>query len=114
MKRKNIITFSIALVFILTACVRLSTPAPTSLAPTAGPSQASGVVISEVLAGVQGNNNLEFIELYNASEEIVDLQGWTLWYRLATSEDDLLVYRWKRQALIPPHGHYLLVRAGQG
>ena len=36
---------------------------------------AQGVVISEVLVGVPGDNNREFIELYNASDAAVDLDG---------------------------------------
>ncbi len=81
---------------------------PTPLAPGASP-----VLISEILAGVQGNNNYEFIELYNRSAAIVDLQGWALWYRLPSSAEDLIVYRWRTSTLIPPQGHLLLVQAGQ-
>jgi hypothetical protein len=65
------------------------------------------------MAGKQGNNNYEFIELYNHGDYLVDLQGWSLWYRLATSEADLPIYSWEMQTLIPPHGHYLLVRSGE-
>jgi predicted extracellular nuclease len=71
------------------------------------------ILISEVMAGVQGNNNFEFIELYNSGDAMVDLRGWSLWYRLASSEEDLPVYSWRERALIPPHGHYLLGRTGQ-
>jgi len=82
-----------------------STPAP-GLAP-------SSPIISEVMAGTPGNNNFEFIELHNPSDQPIDLQGWSLWYRLATSEEDLPVYEWTRPALIPPRGFYLLVRSGE-
>jgi hypothetical protein len=71
------------------------------------------VVIAEVLAGVQGNNNYEFIELYNRSSQIVDIQGWALWYRLATSREDVFIYRWTAPTLIPPYGHLLLGLAEQ-
>lgn len=71
------------------------------------------VVISEVLAGIQGNNIYEFIELYNRSGQPVDLHGWAIWYRLPTSAEDLFVYRWQTSALIPPYGHYLLGHVGE-
>ena len=84
-------------------------PTPTSPSSTL---PASDVTISEVMAGAQGNNNFEFIELYNAGNQPLDLQGWSLVYRLSTSEQDLPLYRWTERTLIPPHGHWLLVRAG--
>lgn len=77
------------------------------------PEGATPIVISEVLAGVQGNNNYEFIELYNRSNQIVDIQGWALWYRLAASREDVFVYRWTAPTLIPPYGHILLSLPGQ-
>ena len=80
---------------------------PTKIPPPSTP------LISEVLVGIQGNNVFEFIELYNPTGQPINLRGWTLWYRLATSEEDLPVYRWQDDTLIPPNGHYLLVRAGQ-
>jgi len=81
--------------------------------PTLEPPSTDLILISEVMAGKQGNNNYEFIELYNPNDNLVDLQGWSLWYRLATSEADLSVYSWEARTLIPPHGHYLLVRSGE-
>lgn len=77
------------------------------------PEGTSFVLISEVLTGIQDNNNFEFIELYNRSSEIIDLHGWSIWYRLPTSQEDLYIYRWSTTALIPPQGHYLLGRSGQ-
>ncbi|MBE9478676.1 MAG: lamin tail domain-containing protein [Chloroflexi bacterium] len=81
--------------------------------PTLEPPSTYPILISEVMAGKQGNNNYEFIELYNPGVNLVDLQGWSLWYRLATSDADLPVYSWEMRTLIPPHGHYLLVRSGE-
>jgi len=66
-----------------------------------------------VLAGIAGNNIHEYIELYNPSDQPINLQGYSLWYRLATSEQDLPVNHWQVSTLIPPQGHYLLVHAGQ-
>lgn len=112
------------LALLLSACNLSSTTQPSSPTPTvigtatvqpvnSTADALSGVLISEVMAGLQGNNNHEFIELFNPSNQIIDLKDWTLWYRLANSTEDLPIYRWDESALIPPHGHYLLEREGQ-
>ena len=112
--------FIIVLAMILAACSATPTPNPPTQTPvqTAQPTNYilqdgdSPVVISEIMAGIQGNNNYEYIELYNRSDQVVDLHGWAIWYRLAASQEDLFVYRWRETALIPPHGHYLLGHSG--
>ncbi len=107
---RNIIRFLIGLILLgLLAGCSVSSFEP----PTLEPPSTCPILISEVMAGKQGNNNYEFIELYNPGDDLIDLQGWSLWYRLATSEDDLLVFSWEVRTLIPPHGHYLLVRSGE-
>ncbi|MGD9049665.1 MAG: lamin tail domain-containing protein, partial [Anaerolineae bacterium] len=85
------------------------------LQPTAKPASVQhGVLIGEVLPGIHGiSNNLEFIELYNAGAQIIDLAGWSLWYRMSDSKDEELLYAWGERADIPAQGHYLLVQAGQ-
>jgi len=93
---------------------------PSAPSPTAEPSPDTaeatapvGVLISEVLPGIHGvDNNLEFVELYNAGPNAIDLAGWSLWYRLADNRDEELLYAWGERADIPGQGHYLLVRAG--
>ncbi len=77
------------------------------------PPPFTGVTISEVLLGVPGNNNREFIELYNAGETAVDLQGWSLWYLSRTDQEPEEVLRWATLSEIPPLGHLLLARAGE-
>lgn len=97
-------------------------PTPEEVAPTveietAEPEAAAldqgGVYISEVLPGIPGNNNFEFVELYNAGTRPVDLNGWSLWYLLSSGQEEQLVYAWERAADLPGHGHFLLIRAGQ-
>jgi hypothetical protein len=117
----------LALAFIFAACnTPTSTltpaipPAPPSPTPTLVPSpgataltqSTAPVVISEVQAGLAGDNTHEFIELYNRTAQPVDLRGWALWYRLPTSREDLFIYRWQQSAIIPPYGHYLLTYDG--
>ena len=60
-------------------------PADDQTQPTEAPAPQPGgepaVLISEVLTGIEGNNNFEFIELTNTSTEApFDLKGWSLWY----------------------------------
>ena len=44
----------------------------------AGKAAGAGIVISEVLADPHSESKGEFVELYNAGEEPVDLEGWPL------------------------------------
>jgi len=90
-----------------------ATPTPTPAEPAAVPASEGGILFSELLPGVPGNNNLEFIELYNAGPRPVDLNGWSLWYLLGSGQDEKLIYAWKSPADAPGYGHYLLARAGQ-
>jgi len=102
------------LLFALAACVPEATPTPEATPiPTETAMPATPLVISEVQTGAAGDNNREFIELYNALEAPLDLMGYRLVYRLAASREDLLVYAWAESTVIPAHGHYLLVRSGQ-
>ncbi len=74
--------------------------------------QDEGVFISEVLPGIPGNNNQEFIELYNAGGALVDLEGWSLWYSLGSGQEEVQVFAWEDPTQIPAYGHILLVRQG--
>ncbi len=118
--------FALSILLLLAACYVLPTPAktPAAATPSSSPTTAapalpalspedSPILISEVMAGKQGNNNYEFIELYNRSSLAADLKGWALWYRLPTSKEDLFVYRWSTPTLVAPQGHYLLTLEGQ-
>ncbi len=106
---------------LLTACTApgaapQATPRPAAPQPTqaALPSNWSDhPLLGEVLTGVQGNNSAEYIELYNPSDQPVDLQGWSVWYQLNPASDPALVYRWQEHVLLPPHGYALLVHAGE-
>lgn len=113
--RRNL--YLIGVLLILGACSRQvipSTPAPTREQPRATPDNLPAVVISEVLAGIPGNNDHEFIELYNPDpQEPVNLEGMTLWYQLEEGQEERILYRWTEKALVPPQGHYLLGRSDQ-
>ncbi len=94
--------------------VAATAPAESTAEPTAAPAPAvDHIVISEVLAGKKGNNNYEFIELYNPTDQPLDLQGMSLWYQLTDKQEPVRLARWPGLTLIPGQGHYLLVRAEQ-
>ncbi len=89
-------------------------PSPTPTSDEEEPTiQTEGVFFSELLTGVPGGNSQEFIELYNAGSEPVDLMGWSIFYLLGEGQEQELVHRWTETAVIPPYGHVLLVREGQ-
>ncbi len=82
-----------SVVLIVTGCSPVATPTDTPLPPSEPPPPTQeGILFSEVLLGVHGvDNNLESIELYSAGSEAIDLQDWTLWYRLADGKDEQVV-----------------------
>lgn len=91
-------------------------PTPTALpaTPTPDTRPTAPVLIAEVLGGIPGNNNYDYIELTNPTAAApFDLNGISLWYQLADNGEAELVYRWDAPALIPPRGSYLLGRADQ-
>lgn len=71
------------------------------------------ILITEILAGEQGNNQADFIELYNAGTEIANLEGYSLWFQLKDGDEEVLVARWEESALVPPLGFYALALEGQ-
>ena len=91
----------------------VSNPNPDPTATAEPANQSDGVFFSELLPGVPGGNSHEFIELYNAGSEPVDLMGWSIFYLLGEGQEQELVFRWTETAVIPPQGHVLLVHEGQ-
>jgi len=71
------------------------------------------ILISEVFTGVEGNNQADFIELYNAGTTIADLNGYSLWYQLNDSSEEIILYQWTEETLVPPLGYYALIQAKQ-
>ncbi|MEZ4512350.1 MAG: lamin tail domain-containing protein [Chloroflexota bacterium] len=131
---KKVVFGLIVLVWLLAGCRTEADPTPTAVPPTATPAAEetavpettepapapsastdipAGVRISEMLAGISGNNNYDFVELYNGGTEPVDLAGWSLWYQLTPDRNPEPVYRWEAGALLPGRGHYLLVHEGE-
>jgi hypothetical protein len=103
---------------IPTATTEIVAEEATAVLPTTqpetipSPEPPATILISELLPGLPGANNSEFVELYNTGTETADLQGWSLWYSL-NGDDEKLVYKWTMPTEIPGHGHYLLVHEGR-
>jgi len=73
------------------------------------------VFISEVMAGSEGNSDYEFIELYNAAKEAVDLTNWTIKKRTSTGKESTLVVASRFDGkIIPPQKHFLIANANWG
>lgn len=97
--KKPLFLFSILLIaaLILGSC---ATPPEETPTPESGPvatryeSLGDHLLISEVLAGVEGNNLHDFIELFNPTIEIIDLKGYALWYQLKDEDEPTLVHFW--------------------
>ena len=113
MKRISFVC-GIALLFLMAGCsTPTQPPEETPTDSTTLPNGTDHLVISEIMAGVDGNNLYDFIELYNPTPEIVDLRGFALWYLLKEGDEETLVHVWDESTLVPPNGHYLLGQADQ-
>lgn len=67
-----------------------SEPTPPQLPPDT-PQGSARVLISEVMAGMEGNADFDFIELYNAGDVSVDLTGWTIKKKSSSGSESSLV-----------------------
>ena len=118
MPRKLFLILALVALFVAACQPATPTAQPTTPPPAASPTAAAApaadhLVIAQIMAGVNGDNNHDYIVLYNPTAEIADLQGWSLWYQLNDSSKPQLLYRWKEHALVPPGGHYLLAAEGE-
>ncbi|MDO8664249.1 MAG: lamin tail domain-containing protein [Candidatus Liptonbacteria bacterium] len=70
---------------------------------------AKNLVITEVMAGIDGNSSYEFVELYNPSSDEIDLTGWTIKKRSSTgSESPLVISSRMEGKKITPNKHFLI------
>jgi hypothetical protein len=73
------------------------------------PSGQGRVLVSEIVAGADGNSNYEFIELYNAGSAAVDLTGWSVKKKSSTGSESSLVAASRLSGkIIQPGKHFLL------
>ena len=77
---------------------------------------ADHVVISEILIdGVNeqlASNNDEFVEIYNPTLSSIDVGGWTIDYRSATSTSFTNKYKFPSGTIIQPHKYFLFGGGG--
>lgn len=121
--QKRLLVLSLVII-ILSACRRNVEPAPATspaVSPTelpamvqttdmaTGADRSSSVLFSEILPGVPGRNNREFIELFNPGVDAIDLNGWSLWYLTREGQEATQLFAWNTRTDIPGLGHYLLV-----
>ena len=111
---KKLVLFGLLLSF-LTGCTNNQTPVlyEATQQPDIPVSALDHIVISEVLTGIENNNNHDFIELYNPQVEATDLSGYSLAYQLDQETDYIILYEWDSYTLIPAFGHYLLGYSGE-
>lgn len=96
---------------IVVTPVVLPAPQPT---PAPVPTQSTVVIpqilISEVFVGTEISGEDEFIELYNAGQQSVDLTGWSINKKTASGKEDNLVAKARLLGkTIAPNQHFLLV-----
>jgi len=73
----------------------------------------STVYISEVMAGRSDNGNYEFIELFNDSDNQVDLTGWSIKKESSTGKETTLISKnYFEGKIIPPSEFLLLANEG--
>jgi len=74
---------------------------------------SSSLIINEVQAGITGDANVEFIELYNVSYSPVDVAGWSIVYRSANGTSDIRIYEFENGSIFGQKDYFLLVRSGK-
>ena len=91
-----------------------SPPPPPPPSPQTSPSNVNHVVVSEVqLTGGTGKTEEDFIELYNPTNQIVDLSGWKLKKRTKTGSEGPLG-TFDSGLTIPARGFFLWANSKDG
>ncbi len=71
-------------------------------------SLATHIVISEVSAGIDGNTEYEFVELYNPTDTVVDMTGWSLKKKSSSGAETNLVSASAFAGTIAPKSFFLI------
>ncbi|MEM7032843.1 MAG: endonuclease/exonuclease/phosphatase family protein [Chloroflexota bacterium] len=121
---KNKLTFSVIglfslLLILLSACSQAflsfqgGTPQSVDHLPVIAPTPGvflldnNPLIITEVMAG-----DLDYVEIYNASAQAVNLKGHYLVYRLGTDNLDQPIFTFEQDIILPGWTHYLLGHEG--
>ncbi len=75
--------------------------------------QIGHILVSEIMAGADGNANYEFIELYNPNGAAINLTGYSIKKRSSTGSESTLVSASRFEGkIIPANKHFLLANEG--
>ncbi len=74
------------------------------------PKLTGGLFISQIRVDGPNGKDDEFIELYNGTDNEVNLNGYQLYYRAASGKPSVrpTLHKWASDTIIPAGGHYLL------
>ncbi|MEK9150645.1 MAG: lamin tail domain-containing protein [Patescibacteria group bacterium] len=87
--------------------------APAASAPDTQSSSANHVLVSEIMVGVDGNADYEFIEIFNSAPNPIDLTGWSIKKRSSSGGESTLVSpKYFKDKIIPANKYLLLVNEG--
>ena len=91
-----------------TSSQAISTPPVESPPPPQNQSQQK-ILISEVMAGSSSSSDYEFIEIYNAGGEAVDLTGWTIKKKNSNGvESNFFAVKWLDGKIVQRGKYFLL------
>jgi len=94
-----------------TALIAIASIVPVTSTAQEASSNTINIGISEILVGVDGNLNYEFIELYNPNNIAIDLTGWSIKKRNSKNNEEILVSAKKFGGKkIMPHKYLLLAQ----
>ena len=70
---------------------------------------AGNILISEIMAGIDGGADYEFIELFNPTSNSIDLTGWSIKKKSSTGSESTLVSSSRFEGKIIPSNKYFLL-----
>ena len=74
---------------------------------------SGNILISEIMAGVDGGADYEFIELFNPTANSIDLTGWSIKKKSSTGSESTLVSVSRFEGkIIPSNKYFLLANEG--
>ena len=83
------------------------------VAPVVQPSIANHILVSEIMVGIDGNANYEFIEIFNPTANPIDLTGWSIKKKSSTNSESTFVSSSRLEGkIISPNKYFLLVNEG--
>src|SRR3989304_2159385 len=83
------------------------------VAPVVQPSIANHILVSEIMVGIDGNANYEFIEIFNPTANPIDLTGWSIKKKSSTNSESTFVSSSRLEGkIILSNKYFLLANEG--